>query len=751
MNQTMYTSSALLGGQPFLNTELLSEPGNHFGFDEREHGTIPPSGLVIADRVGRVLHATDSEIHAWFLANPTKTIFAMIHPEDRERAISEYRSVADGFELDRRMRVKSIRPSGEQRVLEVLASASRELLEVDGILVTYSDVTTSSATHALRSISRRIALSPLDETDSAIGSALVDTMLATDLTSVGLWIPDRPLAVFTTAGREGVGRPTLVEADAAPFTVDDPILKVAISERTSVILHQGDDDEAFKRLAHGRQDSVERLIVVPLFAADRLEGYAAFGCTKPVWSAHEYRMNFLETASELIAGALARQRTSLELQERAFRDPLTQLPNRRLLTERLDDVMVRIRRSKTWAALIVIDCDGFKEINDVFGHQVGDTVLISVADRLTSVCRGGELVARFGGDEFVVMVESDQPEAAVVALGQRIVDVLDSTFEYNGTSVKMSASVGVAVHHGEGAALDAATMFKRADLAMYKAKQQGKNRAVLFAEEMEAATRERFELSADLRVAIRRTDELALWYQPVVNLQTHELEGYEALIRWQHPRRGVLLPASFIELAEESGQIIELGWMLLEMALDQMRAWRATRAVPEAATIAVNLSVRQFMAPNFQATMESIITASLVPPELIELELTETVFADRATVVPRLEELRALGVKLAIDDFGTGYSSLAYLRDLPVDILKVDQSFIHRLGQEHRDDALVSALVRVAQELGLATIAEGVETQLQVDRLQAIRCDRAQGYFFGRPGPTLVTPTATSTIRPQSR
>ncbi len=286
---------------------------------------------------------------------------------------------------------------------------------------------------------------------------------------------------------------------------------------------------------------------------------------------------------------------------------------------------------------------------------------------------------------------------------------------------------------------------------MYRAKQQGKNRAVLFAEEMEEATRERFELSADLRVAIRRSDELALWYQPVVNLQTQELEGYEALIRWLHPGRGVLLPATFIELAEESGQIIELGWMLLEMALDQMRAWRATKSVPDTATIAVNLSVRQFMAPNFQATMESIITASLVPPELIELELTETVFADRATVVPRLEELRALGVKLAIDDFGTGYSSLAYLRDLPVDILKVDQSFVQRLGQEHRDDALVSALVRVAQELGLATIAEGVETQLQVDRLQAIKCDRAQGYFFGRPSPTLVIPSQESTIRLPSR
>ena len=714
---------------------------------------IPSSGLIIADRVGRVLHATDADLNTFFLAHTNATIFDVIHPDDREQAIAQYRSVADGFLLDQRMRVKSVRPTGEQRVLEVLASASRDHMEVEGILLSYTDVTTSSATNALRSISRRIALSPLDETDAAIASALAETMVATDLVSVGIWIPERPLAVFTPAGREGLGRPSLSDASPEPFLLDEPSLRVAIAERNPVLLDRCEDPVAFSRLAHGHEASLNRLVVVPLFAADRLEGYASFGCGYPSWAALAYRMDFLETASELIAGALARQRTSLELQERAFRDPLTQLPNRRLLTERLDEVMMRIRRTKSWAALIVIDCDGFKEVNDVFGHQVGDTVLISVAERLTSVCRGGELVARFGGDEFVVMVESDQPEAAVVALGQRIVEVLDSTFEHNGSSVKMSASVGVAVHHGENSALDAASMFKRADLAMYKAKQQGKNRAVLFAEEMEAATRERFELSADLRVAIRRTDELALWYQPVVNLQSMDVVGYEALIRWQHPRRGVLLPASFIELAEESGQIIDLGWMLLEMALDQMRAWRATRSVPNRATIAVNLSVRQFMAPNFQATMESIITASLVPADLIELELTETVFADRATVVPRLEELRALGVKLSIDDFGTGYSSLAYLRDLPVDILKVDQSFIQRLGKEARDDALVSALVRVAQELGLETIAEGVETQLQVDRLQAIHCGRAQGYFFGRPGPTLAAragaahPAAASIVR----
>jgi EAL domain-containing protein (putative c-di-GMP-specific phosphodiesterase class I) len=236
-----------------------------------------------------------------------------------------------------------------------------------------------------------------------------------------------------------------------------------------------------------------------------------------------------------------------------------------------------------------------------------------------------------------------------------------------------------------------------------------------------------------------RPNELSLWYQPVVDVATTDLVGYEALIRWQHPTRGLLFPASFIELAEESGQIVELGWLLMDMALDQFRGWRKDGLISKTGTLAVNLSIRQLTAPNFHHTIASIIEQSKVPPHLIELELTETVFADRETVVPRLRELQALGVNLSIDDFGTGYSSLAYLRDLPVDIVKMDKSFIQRLGTDPRDDALVSALIKVAHELGLVTIAEGVETDTQIKQLQMIDCDKAQGYWFGRPQPEAVT------------
>ncbi len=697
------------------------------------------NSLLVVDRCGRPLHATLDQHQSIIDAQIYQTIFELVHPDDREQAISAFRSVADGFELDRHFRVRAILPDGEHRLMEVLVSGPREFLPVDGILITYADVTTTSTTDALHSISRRIALSPLEETDNAVEDAFADAMLATGFSSTTLFVPGTSGSVFHIVKTKHILEAAkLHEFELGPLTADMPSIKLAITERRAVLVKPGDDDATWDAVHLDHLPPLHHIVIVPLFAAVELEGIAICGCTAMDRQVEPQSIHFLETVSELIAGAMARQRTSHELHDRAFRDPLTHLPNRRLLTERLDEALGRIRRTKNWVALIVIDCDGFKEINDAFGHQVGDAVLISVAERLQSVCRSGELVARFGGDEFVVMLESELPEATVGALGQRIVEVLDTVYEFDGTTSHMTASVGVAVHRGDDDALDATAMFKRADLAMYRAKQAGKNRVVLFTEEMEAATRDRFELTSDLRTAMKRQDELSLWYQPVVDVATTDLVGYEALIRWQHPTRGILLPASFIELAEESGQIVELGWVLLELALDQFRSWRTDRLIVSTGTLAVNLSVRQLTAPNFHNTIASIIEQSKVPPHLIELELTETVFADRETVVPRLRELQGLGVNLSIDDFGTGYSSLAYLRDLPVDIVKMDKSFIQRLGTDQRDDALVTALINVAHELGLVTIAEGVETAMQLERLRANGCDKAQGYWFGRPAPEAV-------------
>jgi diguanylate cyclase (GGDEF)-like protein len=740
--------------------------------DEKLHSRA--NQVLIADRCGRPLHTTNALHQLTIDKGAYSTLFDLIHPMDRQQAIEAFRSVADGFELDRHFRIRTISKDSGFRVVEVLVSAPRDFLPIDGIMVTFADMTASATTEALHSISRRIALSPLEQTDQVVEDAFGDAMLATGLSSTTLFVPGKSGSVFHVVKTKHVVEASkLKEFELGPLTIDMPSLKIAIQERRAVVVHAGEDSATWDAVHLDHLLPLHHIVIVPLFAAVQLEGIAVFGSTEANHRLDPYGMHFLETVSELIAGAMARQRTSHELHDRAFRDPLTHLPNRRLLTERLDEAMGRIRRTKNWVALIVIDCDGFKEINDAFGHQVGDAVLVSVAERLQSVCRSGELVARFGGDEFVVMLESELPEATIGALGQRIVEVLDTVYEFDGTTSHMTASVGVAVHRGDADPLDATAMFKRADLAMYRAKQAGKNRVVLFTEEMEAATRDRFELTADLRTAMKRQtsagplgspnspldhahdhahdraldhahdharpNELSLWYQPVVDVATTDLVGYEALIRWQHPTRGLLFPASFIELAEESGQIVELGWLLMDMALDQFRGWRKDGLISKTGTLAVNLSIRQLTAPNFHHTIASIIEQSKVPPHLIELELTETVFADRETVVPRLRELQALGVNLSIDDFGTGYSSLAYLRDLPVDIVKMDKSFIQRLGTDPRDDALVSALIKVAHELGLVTIAEGVETDTQIKQLQMIDCDKAQGYWFGRPQPEAVT------------
>ncbi len=704
-----------------------------------EIGYSRKGGLMVVDRVGRPLAATGVQEQTIIESGVFPSILDLVHPLDRQRVTSEFRTVADGFANERHFRTRVKLLNGDIRVIEVLLAAPTDYLPADGIIVSFADVTETTTAEALRTISRRIALSPLEATNSAIDDGLADAMAATGLTSAALFVPGESGAMFHVVSSKHV-RDAFLERhmQMGPYRADMPSVAHAIAERRATIIHPGDDDDAWKALYLDFLPPLFSIVIVPLVVADRVEGLVAFGNTRHDWKPRRDLMAFLETAGELIAGSLERQRASLELHDRAFRDVLTGLPNRRLLTDRLDEVMGRIRRSKTSVALIVIDCDGFKEINDSFGHTIGDGVLIAVADRLQSVCRSGEFVARFGGDEFVVMVESDLPEATVVALGERIVEVLDTTFEVDGNIARMSASVGVAVHRGDGPAVDATAMFKRADLAMYRAKDSGKNRVAVFTEEMESATRERFELTADLRSALRDTDQLELWYQPVVDLNDGTVAAYEALIRWQHPTRGILLPDSFIGLAEESGHIVELGWFLLERALDQWQSWREDRIVSPTCSIAINLSVRQLLTPDFFTMIESIISRCGVPANLIDVELTETVFADRESLVPRLNKLRELGVRLAIDDFGTGYSSLAYLRDLPVDIVKMDRSFVQKLGLDRRDDALVSAVIRVAHDLGLSTIAEGVETELQLNQLKDLGCDRAQGYLLGVPAPQAI-------------
>ncbi|HEV7965832.1 MAG TPA: EAL domain-containing protein [Actinoplanes sp.] len=435
-----------------------------------------------------------------------------------------------------------------------------------------------------------------------------------------------------------------------------------------------------------------------------------------------------------------------ELQEQlvheAYHDALTQLANRALFRERISDALAH-RSGDDDVTVLFLDLDGFKEVNDSLGHLAGDQLLVQVADRLRESVREGDDVARFGGDEFAVLIQSPlgSPDAEIVA--QRIVDGLNDPFQIDTREIHVQASIGLAGAglSGEnpvddGAAGEAEQLMRNADLAMYKAKSAGGSGYASYHPQMLSGLVERLELEADLRVALER-GELKLHYQPTVNLATSRVVGFEALVRWQHPTRGLIPPLDFIPIAEGTGLIVPLGRWVLTEACRQVVEWSA-QGVGGPITMAVNVSVRQFDRSDLAAVVAEVLAETGMPAGQLCLEMTESVLmTDTEENLAQLVRLKALGVTLAIDDFGTGYSSLAYLRRFPVDTLKIDRSFVERLGEQTDDAALANTIVQLGRSLGMSTIAEGIEEYGQLAALREMGCDYAQGYYFSRPVPAV--------------
>jgi diguanylate cyclase (GGDEF)-like protein len=446
------------------------------------------------------------------------------------------------------------------------------------------------------------------------------------------------------------------------------------------------------------------------------------GC---LWLSLSRRNYELAKAAGVVLEKRVEERTA-EIRHLASHDTLTGLPNRALLYEEIEGALRRSGRSQN-IAVLCIDLDRFKGVNDTLGHPIGDALLRAVTERLKQCVREFDVVARLGGDEFViVLTDLEDPEQAGV-LGQRIIENISEPFEIEGHQILVGASVGIAVAPADGN--NSSQLLKNADVALYKAKTDGRGMCRFFELAMDTHLQERRRLELDLRRALR-DKEFELFYQPIVDAETHQISGFEALLRWNHPDRGLVMPGDFVPLAEETGIIIPIGQWVLSRACEDAARW------PKDVQIAVNLSPIQFTNNNLISSVVGALRDSGLHPGRLQLEITESVLlTNNDATVAILHQLKDLGVRIVMDDFGTGYSSLSYLRTFPFDKIKIDRSFIHDLVGNNDCIAIVRAIASLGKSLGMVTTAEGVETGAEIGLVRELGCREAQGYLFGRPLP----------------
>ena len=455
----------------------------------------------------------------------------------------------------------------------------------------------------------------------------------------------------------------------------------------------------------------------------------------PIESIHNLMGDSRRFVLAIVRDVTERKRTEDRLHYLAYHDLLTDLPNRQLFTERLQQALKRTRRRRgREVAVLFMDLDNFKFVNDSLSHEAGDRLLTAVAELLSGCLRPEDTVARLGGDEFAVLLEDLADEGEATRVAERITRKLRAPFVLNAQEVFITPSIGIAFSASDQDLPE--TLLRNADVAMYRAKEEGKAHHRVFDPSMEAQVVERLRLENDLRRALER-DEIRVYYQPVVRLNTERIVGMEALVRWEHPVRGLVLPDEFVPLAEEIGLTIPIGRQLLREACQQAREWQERYTSDPPLIVSANLSTRQLQHPDLVGDVEEALRESGLDPKWLILEITESaVIRDEEYTIGALKRLGELGVRVALDDFGMGYSSLSYLRRLPVDLVKIDKSFVGRIGKEGEDEVLTSGVIGIAHGLGLYVCAEGVETPEQLAWLKSLGCNLAQGNYFSKPLPS---------------
>ena len=707
----------------------------------------------LLQRVPVILYTADAgEAGRWYYVSPQiETILGFtaeewcadrdmwarqLHPDDAERVLADEAEFADGAMLSSPLEYRLLHRDGHAVWLHddaLMVEGEDGVRRWHGVLSDVTDQKDAEAELALRAAQQAAV--------ARLGEHALEGASATDLIAEAIGAATRLLGVELGAVAE-------LDPQSSTFRITQGLPGVGLDE----LVPGGTDSHAGYTVLTGGPVVVgdfereERFSLSPVLARrgvrsgitvlveGRRGPFAVLGLhsTAP----REFKpgdVDFVQALANVLGNTLDRQLIDDDIRHRALHDPLTGQPNRILFLDRLQQATERLRRHPgTLNAVLALDLDRFKLVNDSLGHKVGDELLSAAAPRLKQAVRSSDTVARFGSDEFGILLEDIGGEPEAIEMAQRIAGVFTRPFVLEGSEHFVTTSIGIALAEGGELAED---LLRDADAAMHRAKERGRARYELFDEGLRGRAISRLRVENDLRRALER-DELTLDYQPLVSLRDHSLVSVEALVRWNHPERGRIPPADFIPVAEENGLIEPIGRWVLDRACRQAALWYRQRPDAPPLTMSVNLSAAQVANRTLPETVAAALRSSGLDPCCLALELTESLMVgDLDELRDTLMALKALGVRLVLDDFGTGYSSLSYLSRLPLDALKVDRSFVAGLGTEPRDTAITEAIVAMSRALSLQVVGEGAETAQQIDELSRLGCDLVQGYHFSRTVP----------------